>query len=363
MSPNASYDAAAHAALIADWSLRIEPGDAVLVQYPAVAEPLALAVQQAFLERGAWPALRPEVHASGRGYVDHAHDAQLDAPNPIDVAEQKAATKLLRIYAPDGPDPLAGADPARAAQLARGRQSLRRTVARSPWCLTIFPTDGLAERAELSAADYAAFVHRALMLDRPDPAGAWADLSAVQAELCERLARATTIRIEGDGTDVSLRTGGRHWQNSDGRRNLPSGEVFTGPRERSAKGEIRFTVPSYRPGGVVRGARLVFERGVVVEATADEGEDVLLAELDTDPGARMLGELGIGTSPGIDRPTGSTLLDEKITGTVHLAVGQSYPETGGKNTSAVHWDLICDLRGGGRLTADGTTVMENGRLV
>ena len=114
---------------------------------------------------------------------------------------------------------------------------------------------------------------------------------------------------------------------------------------------------------VVRGARLVFDRGRVTEATADEGQDVLLAELDTDEGARYLGELGIGTSPGIDRPTGSTLLDEKITGTVHLAVGQSYPETGGKNSSAVHWDLISDLRGGGRLTADGAVVMEDGQLV
>ena len=358
-----AYDPVAHAALICDWSLSIEPGDAVLVQYPQVAEPLALAAQQALLERGAWPALRPEVSSSGRAYVDHGQDAQLDAPNPIDVAEQRAATKLLRIYAPDGPDPLAGADRARVAQLARGRQSLRRTVQRTPWCLTIHPTAGLAERAALSYDDYASFVHGALMLDRPDPAGAWRELSAMQAELCERLTTATTIRIEGDGTDLQLRVDGRHWQNSDGKRNLPSGEVFTGPRERSAKGEIRFSVPSYRPGGLVRGARLVFARGEVVEATADEGEDVLLAELDTDPGARFLGELGIGTSPGIDRPTGSTLLDEKITGTVHLAVGQSYPETGGKNTSAVHWDLIADLRGGGRLTADGSVVMEDGKLV
>ncbi|MDQ8046067.1 MAG: aminopeptidase, partial [Patulibacter sp.] len=140
-------------------------------------------------------------------------------------------------------------------------------------------------------------------------------------------------------------------------------EVFTGPHERSANGEVSFGVPSYRAGGVVRGARLVFADGRVVEATADEGQDVLDAELATDDGARFLGELGIGTSPGIDRPTGSTLLDEKITGTVHLALGQSYPETGGVNESAVHWDLITDLRDGGRLTADGTTLIENGTLV
>ncbi|MFT4034615.1 MAG: aminopeptidase, partial [Patulibacter sp.] len=254
------------------------------------------------------------------------------------------------------------ANPARVAQLARGRQALRRASRRAPGCLTIYPTATLAARADLPHEQYATFVHRALMLDRPDPAAGWRELSTMQAGLCERLASARTIRIEGDGTDLTLRVDGRHWQNSDGKRNLPSGEVFTGPRERSASGTIRFDIPSHRPGGVVRGVRLVFERGRVVEATAEEGEAILLAELETDDGARYLGELGIGTSPGITQPTGSTLLDEKLAGTVHLAVGQSYPETGGRNRSAIHWDLICDLRRNGRLTADGAPILEHGHF-
>ncbi len=359
----AAYDAARHAELICDWSLQVQPGDAVLVQYPALAEALAQATARAILERGAWPSLRPEAPALSRLVVDHAQPAQLDAPSPIDLAEQRAATKLLRIHAPGADDPLAGADPARLAQLARGRTPLRRATLRTPWCLTITPTEGLARRAGMSTDDYASFVARALMLDRPDPAAGWAELSAVQQELCDRLARARTIHIEGPGTDLRLRVDGRRWQNSDGRRNLPSGEVFTGPRERSATGVATFDIPSYRAGGVVRGARLEFARGRVVKATAEEGETLLLGELDTDEGARYLGELGIGTSPGIDRATGSTLLDEKITGTVHLAVGQSYPETGGRNRSAVHWDLITDLRRGGQLTADGSTILRDGVLV
>lgn len=359
----AIYNPVRHAELICDWSLQVTPGDAVLVQYPGAAEPLAQAVAQAVLERGAWPSLRPEAPQLTRLVIDHALDAQLDAPSPIDLAEQRAATKLLRIHAPGGDDPLAGADPSRLAQLARGRTPLRRATLRTPWCLTIVPTAGLAARAGMSLAEYEGFVAGALMLDRAEPAAGWAELSAVQAELCERLAVARTIHIEGPGTDLRLRVDGRRWQNSDGRRNLPSGEVFTGPRERSATGIASFDIPSYRAGGVVRGARLTFKRGRVIEATAEEGEGILLAELDTDEGARYLGELGIGTSPGIDRPTGSTLLDEKITGTVHLAVGQSYPETGGRNRSAVHWDLITDLRRGGQLTADGSTVISDGRLV
>jgi aminopeptidase len=161
------------------------------------------------------------------------------------------------------------------------------------------------------------------------------------------------VRIEADGTDLRLRVDGRRWINSDGRRNMPSGEVFTGPRENSANGTIRFTIPSGSRGVEVEGVELTFRDGEVVEARAERGEDYLRSSLAMDDGARYLGELGIGTNPGIDRATGSTLLDEKIAGTVHLALGRSYPETGGTNVSGLHWDLICDLRPGGRLTVDG----------
>jgi aminopeptidase len=144
---------------------------------------------------------------------------------------------------------------------------------------------------------------------------------------------------------------------------MPSGEVFTGPHETSANGRVRFTIPATPAGVDVADVRLRFEDGVVVEATAERGEDYLLQTLDTDEGARRLGELGIGTNFGITSPTGMVLLDEKIGGTVHLAVGSSYPETGGINESAVHWDLVCDLRRGGRLTADGQPLLVDGSFV
>ena len=156
---------------------------------------------------------------------------------------------------------------------------------------------------------------------------------------------------------------GRTWINSDGKRNMPSGEVFTGPHERSANGKIRFTVPTGPRGVSVTGVELRFRDGEVVDARAERGEDYLDAALATDAGARLLGEIGIGTNSGIDRATGHILLDEKMAGTVHLALGRSYPETGGTNASALHWDLICDLRDGGRLSADGETVVEDGAIV
>jgi aminopeptidase len=178
----------------------------------------------------------------------------------------------------------------------------------------------------------------------------------------ERLSQSREIRIEAPGTDLTLRVQGRTWINSDGKRNMPSGEVFTGPHERSANGTVRFTVPTGPRGVSVSGVELRFQDGEVVAARADRGEDYLHAALATDGGARYLGELGIGTNTGIDRATGHILLDEKMAGTVHLALGRSYPETGASNDSALHWDLICDLRDGGSLSADGEPIVESGAL-
>ena len=215
----------------------------------------------------------------------------------------------------------------------------------------------------MSEADYAAFIARALFLDRDDALAAWRELSERQQRLVERLSAAREIHIEAEGTDLRLRVDGRTWINSDGRRNMPSGEVFTGPLEHSAEGHIHFSVPSSPAGVEVSGVELRFERGEVVAARAVAGRAYLEAALATDTGARFLGEIGIGTNSGIDRATGAILLDEKIDGTVHLALGRSYPETGGTNSSALYWDLICDLRNGGRIPADGQMLNDKGRFV
>src|SRR4051812_43929723 len=212
----------------------------------------------------------------------------------------------------------------------------------------------------MSPADYEAFVASAMFLDRPDPVAAWQDLGRRQAGLLEFMTGVRTLRIEADGTDLTLSVAGRTWVNSDGRRNMPSGEIFTGPVEDSPRGRLRCGFPVCRGGRELVGIELEFARGQVVDAHADQGEDYLRTMLDLDPGARRLGELGLGLNPGIDRFTGSILYDEKIGGTVHLALGRSYPETGGVNESALHWDLIVDTRKGGRITADGVVVMEDG---
>jgi aminopeptidase len=258
---------------------------------------------------------------------------------------------------------LVGVDPAKISRAALARQPIREATLKKRWCSTLWPTPANAEHAGMTLEDFSGFVARALFLDRPAGAvTAWGELGAFQAQLIKRLEKARTIRIEAEGTDLTLEVKGRTWVNSDGKRNMPSGEVFTGPHETSASGRIRFDIPSSPQGVQVSGVDIEFRDGEVFSARADEGDDYLQHALGIDAGARRLGELGIGTNYGIDRGIGAILFDEKIGGTVHLALGRSYPETGGKNSSALHWDLICDLRKGGRITADGEVVQEDGRF-
>jgi aminopeptidase len=350
-------DPDAFANLICEWCLDVGERDYVLVTSTPRAAPLIRAFHRAAIARGAWPpGLRIALPGVAEDFYALASDDLLDNFPPQDLAEIERIDSYLRIDAPENTRALAEVDPARIARASRARAPIQEVRMTKRWCGTIWPTPALAQDAGMSEDDYAAFVNRALFLDRPDPVAAWRELSDRQQRVVDRLNTARTIRIEADGTDLTLRVDGRTWINSNGRRNMPSGEVFTGPLEDSANGTIRFTVPSSPRGVLVEDVTLTFEDGKVTRATAARGQDYLDAALSSDTGARFLGEIGIGTNTGIDRATGSVLLDEKIAGTVHLALGRSYPETGGVNRSALHWDLICDLRQGGRLTADGEPV-------
>lgn len=350
-------DPDAFAALLCDWCLDVRRRDYVLVFTTPLAAPLIRAFHRAAITRGAWaPGLRVAIPGVAEDFYRLAPDELLDEVAPQDLAEMERTDAYLNIQAPENTRALAAIDPVTIARAARAREAIQEVRLGKRWCGTLWPTPALAQEAGMSDDDYAAFVNRALFLDRPDPVAAWRELSDRQAGLVDRLSDAREIRIQADGTDLHLRVDGRTWINSNGRRNMPSGEVFTGPLEDSANGTIRFTVPSSPRGVSVDGVELTFENGEVRKATAERGQDYLDAALATDDGARFLGELGIGTNSGIDRPTGSILLDEKMAGTVHLALGRSYPETGGRNSSALHWDLICNLCDGGRVTADGDPI-------
>ena len=362
LDPTAGPDPDAFAALLCDWCLDVQPEQQVLMRSTVHGAPLIRAIHRAVLQRGAWPGVRVAPDQLAEDFYRYARDLRLDGFAPLELAETQAADALIGIDAPANTRALAGIDPELIARAARARAPVQEALAKR-WCSTLWPTAALAQQAGIGDSGYAAFLERALFLDKPDPIQAWRELSANQARLVERLEPAREIHIEAPGTDLRVRVDGRTWINSDGKRNMPSGEVFTGPIEDSAHGTIRFSVPS-SPGGLdLAGVELTFQDGKVIAASAEKGEDYLRAALDSDSGARFLGEIGIGTNTGIDRATGSILLDEKIAGTVHLALGRSYPETGGTNRSALPWDLVCDLRDGGRLRADGQVLNENGKFV
>ena len=349
------------ATLLVDYCLRVAPGETILIASELEARPLVEACYREVVRRGAHPIVRIELPGLAEFFAAEANEAQLAHLSPVSIREAESCDGRIRISAETDTRSMRGIDPARQAIVDRARAPLRELASQKRWVLTQYPTAAYADDAGMSRDDYEAYVASAMFLDRDDPVAAWKALGQRQAGLAEFMAGVQEVRIEGDGTDLTLSVAGRAWINSDGRRNMPSGEIFTGPIEDSARGRLRCSFPVCRSGREVVGIALEFEAGLVTSARADEGGDYLESMLGLDPGARRLGELGIGLNPGIDRFTGSILYDEKIGGTVHLALGNSYPETGGTVKSALHWDLIVDLRRGGRITADGRVVMEGGR--
>jgi aminopeptidase len=347
--------------LLTGYCLDVRPGELVAISSEIEARPLIEACYRSVVVRGGYPLLRTELPGLHEFLLEHASEEMLGHLPKTALFEAEAIDARIRISAETDTQGLRRIDPARQAIYDRTRGPLRNAGRRARWVLTQYPTRAYADDARMELDAYEDYVTRAMFLDRPDPARAWRELGSRQAGLVDYMNQVSRVRIEAEGTDISLDVGGRKWINSDGRRNMPSGEIFTGPVEDSAQGRLRCGFPVCRDGRRLVGIELEFRAGVVVDARAEEGESYLRSMLDLDLGSRRLGELGLGLNNGIDRFTGSILYDEKIGGTVHLALGQSYPETGGVNASALHWDLIVDTRVGGRITADGKVVMEDGR--
>ncbi|WP_420596204.1 aminopeptidase [Deinococcus sp.] len=361
--PLIAYDPAAHGELMASYCIYAQPGERIQVSGNVQTLSLFEEVARALLRRGARPALQLTYPLQAEDFARLASDAVLDLLHPAELADVAALDGSIRLLTHSLPEQGAGVDPARRARRIKAMSPLGDLRASKKWTLTQYPTPQGAAAAGMSQAEYADFVMRAMFLDFPDPVAKWGEVRQMQAGLIERLSRADQIRIQSPGTDVTLSVKGRTWANSDGKRNMPSGEVFVSPIESSAEGHIFFGLPSEYLGQPVEGISLTFEGGQIVQAHAEVGDDVLQAALGSDPGARFLGEIGIGSNFGIQTPSRNILYDEKIGGTVHLAAGRSYPETGGLNHSAIHWDMICDLRGGGQIWLDGELFQDGGRFV
>jgi len=355
--------------IIVDYSVKVSAEDKVAIHAAHVAEPLILAIYRRCLERGAYPMIRASLPHAAPIFYGVANDKQLEFIWETEKWLMENLDVSISIISETNTRQLTRIDPERQVIARRARQPLTDTYMKRSaagdfrWNVTLFPTDAHAMEAQMSLEEYEDFYYGACLVDAPDPVAEWKKVAERHERLIDWMKGRNEVHIEGEGTDLTLEVGDRTFLAANGDANFPDGEIFTGPIEDKTRGTVMFTYPAIYGGQSVEGIRLDFEAGKVVNARAEKNEEFLIKTLDTDPGARILGELGIGTNYGISSFTGEILLDEKIGGTVHLAVGAAYPESGGTNTSAVHWDMVCDLRKGGRITVDGDLLMEDGKLL
>jgi aminopeptidase len=348
---------------MAGYCLDAQEREVFAINATTAAAPLVEALHEELLKAGAWPLVRMMPDGAAESVFRSGQAHHFDEVSPADQAIAGKLAGTAAIYSSRNTRSLTGVDPDLQARLAKATRPLKNKLLKKKWTLTLFPTEAYAQDAEMSLRDFEDFVYAATFSDEDHPVKAWQDLKKRQDKLISKLEGAKEVQIVGPGTDLKMSIDGRTFINSAGTHNMPSGEVFTGPVEDSAEGVIAYDFPVVNQGREIDGIRLVFEKGKVVEATATKNQDFLLRMLDMDPGARRLGELGIGTNFRIQKFIKTILFDEKIGGTIHLALGASYTETGGKNKSGLHWDMIKDLRRGGELRIDGRAIQKDGKFL
>jgi aminopeptidase len=350
-----------YARLLVDRCLGVQPRWQVTIRASPLGRPLVEAVVREVARRGAWALPRYSY-----GHRSSPIDLAWAAEAPLELLEELAPVERywvenddarLSIVAPENTRDLAALDTERRAAMQRSLEPMmvRSRAALIPWCICQYPTPALAQDAGMTLREFEEVLYGACLVD-------WDAMGEEMRRVAARFDAGEEVRIVGHETDLTLSIAGRPARVSEGRRNMPDGEFFYAPVEESAEGVITYSeFPAAFGGQVVEGARLVFREGRVVDASARSNEQFLLDTLDTDDGARRLGELGIGCNTGIQRYMQNVLFDEKIAGTVHLALGASYTDIGGRNESVIHWDMVKDLRDGGRIELDGELVQENGR--
>jgi len=347
---------AAYAKLLVERCINVQPGWQVILQSTPLARPLLEEVMRAIAERGAHVLLRLNYPSLTNAWARNAPEELLSQFPSIDAYTIKHCDALISIQAPENTRDGTDLPTTRQALLSKAsRPAMQRLLdLEVPWVASLFPTPALAQDAGMSLRAFEDLVYGACLLD-------WDEEERKMNRIKSRFDQTSLVRLVGDGTDLSFSIQNRDGMVDGGHRNLPGGEVFYCPIEDSAEGVISFSeCPAFYLGREVSGIRLVFRQGRVIEASAHSGEEFLLKILDTDNGARALGEFGIGCNPGIQTYNRNVLFDEKIYGTIHLAIGASYTFLGGTNVSAIHWDIVKDLRSGGQIYCDGGLVQKDG---
>ena len=349
------------------YSLNVQPGNLVAIHGGAEAIPLLREVYRESLRAGGHPELIIGLEEAREIDVKEANEAQLNFVSPVTQLINERFDCLLYIDAETNTRRLSRVNPLRVAKLRKAYEATdtlrtqRAAHGLVRWCYTQFPTQAYAQNANMSLEDYWEFVCNACKINEPDPVEQWQMISLQYQKLINWLYGHKEVHIVGENTDLILSIEDRPFLACDGHNNLPDGEIYTSPIENSAQGTIRFTLPTSYDGHGVDDIRLRFEEGRVVEAHAAINEDYLLSMLHIDEGAKRIGEFAFGMNYGIREATRNILYDEKIGGTIHLALGRSYPESGGLNVSALHWDMVCDLRAQGEVLIDGEPFLKNGK--
>ena len=356
--------------LLVNYSLELASGQTVRIDAATIAAPLVTEVYRHALRAGAHPRTRVEVEGLDVISLAEASEEQLTFVSDVERFEIENVDAIVTIWAERNTRALTQADPQRVSRRIGSRRALTNRyweridegVAR--WVGTRFPTEAHAQDAEMSLSEYEDFVYAACHVQGDeDPVAHWRGISADLTARARELETFRELRIVGPDTDLRVNVEGRTWVAADGKLNMPDGEIFTSPVETETEGEIRFSFPAIFSGRGVEDVRLRFEGGRVVHGEAASGDDYLRSLLDMDEGSRILGEVAFGLNYEIDRFTRDILFDEKIGGTLHLALGSSFKKLGGRNDSGLHWDLICDLRHEGEVYADGELVWKAGQFL
>ncbi|GCE26454.1 aminopeptidase [Dictyobacter alpinus] len=356
------------AKVLVNYSLAIQPGERFILKGPAIAAPLIKEIYREALRAGAHVSTLISIEGMNEIFFNEASEEQLQYVSPFNEFQINHYDTQLIIIADENTRALSNTDPQKqalhsAAQANISKRFIERAASNElRWSLTLYPTQAHAMDAGMSLSDYENFVFDAGLLDQDDPVAAWKKVQEEQQHIADYLDKHNEIHIVAPGTDLTYRVGGRKWINCAGDKNFPDGEVFTGPIEDSANGYVNFSYPAVYNGNEVENVRLVFKDGKVVESSADRGEDFLNAMLDMDAGSRFLGEVAFGLNYNVKRFTKEILFDEKIGGTMHMALGAGFPETGSSNESGLHWDMVCDLHEG-KVFADGELCYENGKFI
>ncbi|MCA1927498.1 MAG: aminopeptidase [Calditerrivibrio sp.] len=355
--------------LICDYSLKIKEGDVVEIRGEVCAESLIRELYKYILEIGAYPLVRMNFSEQLHTFYKYASEKQLSMIPEILMTTSKTLNALIHIDSESNTRQLTNIDPSKIAFHRKSTKILkdimfeREAKGEFKWVIVPYPTSAMAQDAEMPLEEYANFIEMACKLDEDDPVKSWEDVNRKQQNIVERLTGTKKLRIVGYKTDLTLNTDRRSWINCSGRHNLPDGEVFTSPVEDSANGEIFFDIPTSFMGVEVQGVHLTFENGAVVRSSAQKGEEFLKKMIETDESAKFVGEIAFGLNNSITIPSKNILFDEKIGKTIHLAIGSSYPEAGGKNRSGLHWDLIKEMKSGGKVYKDDILIYENGEFL